>query len=205
MSKQQYVEYLRCELTDTEIADTARDLARANSRKASIDQQKKEADAQLKAEIQAQESIIARLSALINSGHEYRNIECRVELDTPTSGRKTIVRLDTGEIVSEKPMTDADRQMVMDLQTAAEAAEEEARAKEESDKVIVTPPPVLQSLPAPEVMSAAEVEASNQTWTDGLPHSDGGSPRDTAPLASASVMGTGTHQKKGKKAAAGDK
>lgn len=172
--KQKYVEYLKCDLTDAEIADAARELARANNRKGSIESQKKEVDAQLKAEIAAQESVISRLSALIESGHEYRNIDCRVELDTPEPGRKTVVRLDTGEIVNVKPMTDADRQMVIDLQTEAEAAEEKAREeaiKAEQEKVIVTPPPVLTALPEPEVMSAEDQTTTMQaplpegTWT----------------------------------------
>ncbi len=142
-----YVVLLKCDLTDAEIADTARDLARANSQKKSIEDQKKEVDAQLKADIAAQDSIIGRLSALINTGHEYRNIECRIELDTPESGKKTIIRLDTGEIVNVKPMTDEDRQMALDLQTEAEAAtqkEADERAKAEAEKVIVTPPPDLR-------------------------------------------------------------
>lgn len=187
MKQQTYVEYLKCDLTDTEIADAARELAKANARRASIEQQKKEVDSQLKGEIEAQNTVIARLAQLINAGHEYRNIDCRVELDTPEAGKKTIVRLDTGEVVNIKPMTDADRQMVIDLQAEAEAAEEVAR-QSEVERVIVTPPPVLPQLPAPvEVATAAEVAAE-----------------DGAPLAQAAVMG-GTHQKRnrGKDAAAG--
>lgn len=134
-----FTQMLKCDLTDTEIADTARDLARANAQKTSIETAKKEVDSQLKADIAAQDSIIGRLSALINTGHEYRNIDCRVELDTPESGRKRVVRLDTGEIVSEKPMTDADRQMVIDLQTEAEAAEVMTAAEVEAEGATVAP------------------------------------------------------------------
>ncbi len=140
-----YVEYLKCDLTDAEVADAARDLARANARRQSIEQQKKEVDSQLKSEIEAANTVISRLSTLINTGHEYRNIECRVELDTPEPGKKTIVRLDTGEEVAVKAMTDADRQMVMDLHAAAEAVEQEAQEAQQ-DLGVVDCDPSLASV-----------------------------------------------------------
>ena len=116
-----HVEYLRCDFTDAEIAETAKQLARANYKRTSLEQQKKEVDSALKGEIEAENSVIQRLSNCINTGHEYRNIECRIELDTPEPGKKRVVRLDTGEEVSVRLMTDADRQMVLDLQAAADA------------------------------------------------------------------------------------
>lgn len=128
-----HTEHLKCEFTDAEIADFARQLARANQSRGSIEQQKKEVDSQLKAEIECQNSIINRLSGLVATGSEYRAVECTVQLDTPENGRKRIVRIDTGEEVKIVPMTDADRQIALDLQEKAEVAE----------GAIVTPPPTL--------------------------------------------------------------
>lgn len=188
-----YEEFLKCDYSPAEMAEMATDLARSNQCRGSLEQQKKQIDSQLKSQIEEQNTIIGRLSSALVSRCEWRNVECRVELDTPQKGLKRIVRIDTGEEVRVILMTDEDRQMALDLQSEAEAAaqkEEEEKAQAERDKVIVTPPPVLASIEAPavaEVMSAAEVEAEG------------------APLASAAVMGTGTHQKKrGKQAAAGD-
>ncbi len=87
-------------------------------------------------------------------GHEYRDIEVRIELDTPEVGKKRIIRLDTGEEVAVKPMTDSDRQMVIDLQEKAEAAEAEQEAAKEP---IVTPPPYQQRIDAPEEVHTPEV------------------------------------------------
>ncbi len=182
---QKYTEYLKCDFTDTEIADAAKELARANARKSSIEQQKKDVDAQLKSEIVAQETIIGRLSAQINTGSEYRNVECRIELDTPEAGQKRVVRLDTGEEVSVKRMTDEDRQTVLDLQTKAEAAE----AKEKADKEpIVTPPPVLNRIEAPAVESEVTMssEVAQEMISKAMDYS--------STLASAVSVG-GTHQK----------
>ncbi len=173
----QPTEYLKYHYTDQEIAEAARELANANRKRSSLEQRKKEVDSAIKAEIECENSIIGRLSNLIGTGFEYRDIPVTIELDTPEVGKKRIVRLDTGEEVSVKPMTDSDRQMVLDLQTKAEAAEAEAQKAREP---IITPPPMLTALPEPEVMSAAEVAAEGPT------------------LAPAPTMG-GTHQRESRK------
>lgn len=204
--KQTYTEYLRCEFTDAEIAEAAKELARANSRKASIEQQKKDVDAQLKSEIVAQETIIGRLAAQINTGSEYRNIECRLELDTPEPGKKRVVRLDTGEEVSVKPMTDSDRQMVLDLESQAGAAEELDRATKEMAQdrprgPIVTPPPPVLRLDAGEPLVDRLVEIERNTRPEMSSDTAHGmivdaidKPTTGPTLAPARTQG-GTHQK----------
>lgn len=172
-------EYLKYEYTDLEIADAARDLARANRTRASLEQRKKEVDSAIKAEIECENSIIARLSNLIATGSEYRDIEVRIELDTPETGKKRIVRLDTGEEVAVKNMTDQDRQMVIDLQSAAEA--EEAKAEP-----IVTPPPYQQRIEASPVDPLGKEEAHTLEVVNG------------ATLGPAVLHG-GTHQSKKRK------
>jgi hypothetical protein len=205
-------EYLRYEFTDTEIADAARDLATANRKRTSLEQRKKEVDSAIKAEIEAENSIIARLSQLIGTGYEYRDIEVRIELDTPEAGKKRIVRLDTGEEVAVKFMTESEKQMCLDLQTKAEAEEEAAREaaiKAEQEKAIVTPPPVLKALGEdPDSPTATlSILQPDGTYRPIAEVTDIEGPSEGAPLASASAMGTGTHQKKGKRgkeAAAGE-
>lgn len=166
-------EYLRYDYTDAEIAEAARDLASANRKRASLEQRKKEVDSAIKAEIEAENTSIGRLSNLIATGFEYRDIEVRVELDTPEEGKKRIVRLDTGEEVAVKRMTDEDRQMVLDLQTKAEAAEAKEKAEKEP---IVTPPPVLNRIEAPAVDAEVVTDDAGAT------------------LAPAALVG-GTHQR----------
>lgn len=113
-----YTEHLKYEFSDAEIAQFAKELARANARKVSIEQQKKEVDTQLKAEIEVQNSSLARLSAMINAGCEYRLVECDFRMDSPEVGKKTVFRVDTGEDIKVLMMTDADRQMLLDLKNA---------------------------------------------------------------------------------------
>ncbi len=122
-----YEEFLKCDYTKDEMLEMGHDLSRASQSRRSLEQQKKQIDAQLKGQIEEQNTAIERLSNAIFNGCEWRNVECRVELDTPSTGRKRIVRIDTGEEVRIILMTDEDRQLVMDLQNEAEtgATEEE--------------------------------------------------------------------------------
>lgn len=204
----QPTEYLKYEFSDTEIADAARDLATANRKRSSLEQRKKEVDSAIKAEIEEQNSIIGRLSQLIGTGFEYRDIDVRVELDTPEKGTKRIIRIDTGEEVAVKFMTESDKQMAFDLQTEAEAAaqkEAEEKARAERERVIVTPPPVLNAIEAPAEHTLSIMQADG-TYKPLDSVADVQEAMEGAPLASTSAIGTGTHQKKrkGKEAAAGE-
>jgi hypothetical protein len=167
-------EYLKYEFSDEEITAAAKDLARATQQRTSLEQRKKEVDSALKADIEAQNSIVARLSTYITTGYEYRDIEVRIELDVPETGKKTMYRCDTGEEVKVQPMTDMDRQMRLELE---EAAKKEDLKAEESKAPIVTRPP------APLRLDAAPPVAEVIQETVGGPS-----------LVPAALMG-GTHQK----------
>lgn len=196
-------EYLRYEYTPDEITVAAHDLATANRKRDGIEQRKKEVVASLKSEFEEQNSAITRLSNLIAMGFEYRDIEVRIELDTPEPGKKRTIRLDTGEEVSVKAMTDTDRQMVLDLQSKAEA-EDQKRADAEVEELkkaypkepIVTPPPFVMRLEAGEVDMTPE--QASQMVIDAI---NGGKPAAGPTLAPARTQG-GTHQKgtRGKRA-----
>ena len=151
-----HYEYLKCELNDAEVSSLARELATANKTRARIEQRKKEIDSDLKSQIEAENSKIGRLSDLVQTGHEMRDVECRIELDTPSEGMKRYVRLDTGETVKEVKMSDIDRQTSLDLQDAANREAELMTAAEAGP--IVTPPPEIKRIdgPAVEVLPAGE-------------------------------------------------
>ncbi len=186
-------EYLRYDYTQEEIKAAGSDLAAANHKRDSIERRKKEIVASLTAELEEQKAAITRLSDMIRMGFEWRDIEVRVELDTPIQGQKRVVRLDTGEEVAVKRMTDDDRQMVLDLQSKAEAAEAEA---EKAKAPIVPPAPYVKRLPeGVDKMSSEEahqmvVDAINRTAIRDIPI-----PATAGPtLAPARTQG-GTYQK----------
>jgi hypothetical protein len=91
---------LECRLTDQEKLDYGRENAVLQIM---IDQKRlalKEIRDRYNAEISASESRILVLSRALDSGKEYRPIECRIERDW-NRGRKLWFRNDTGEIAKD--------------------------------------------------------------------------------------------------------
>ena len=98
---------LKCEFSMKERDEMIASLTRAIQKKDEYEEEKKRADADFKGLIETQSALIKRESRRISIGYEYRNVECRVDYDSPALGKKSIVRLDTGELVEELAM-DAD-------------------------------------------------------------------------------------------------
>lgn len=115
MSRDRVEKCLRYEFTQPEILELGKQLAEANSRLARIESDKKRVVADFGSQISNQQSAIQSMSQNISSGYEMRQIQCRVFFHTPSEGRKTIARLDTGEIVEVVEMTDDEMQEALPL------------------------------------------------------------------------------------------
>lgn len=142
-----HIESLKYTFNAEELATIARSLALANQEAEAIEDEKKEAVANFKARIEAQETAISRYARLYANGYEYRNVECEDLLNNPGNGRKTIVRKDTGEVVRTIEMTPDERQEKLPLEPPPDA---EALPTPEP----VQPPPTL--VVAPEAKPALE-------------------------------------------------
>ena len=162
-------QYLKCEFTDAEVSDFGKELAAASTRRAQIEQQKKEIDSDLKAKIEAENTKIQRLSERITQGFEYRDVEVTIVLDSPRDGWKTTIRKDTGEEVKVEPMTDDDRQMALKLEEEAAHAEEKPKAAAETPDA------------APETPKLKRVNGRNQRLLNGPPDSIDGDTRPQEP------------------------
>jgi len=77
---------------------------------------------QFKARIDASEAVIANLAEQVRSGYELRETLCFWKYNTPSAGRKTLVRADTMENVCEEEMSGKDLQMVLESVDAEAAA-----------------------------------------------------------------------------------
>lgn len=104
------MEYLPVRYTGPERLDLAEQLARASQAKSDAEDQKKAQDAEYKETVEGLNLAIKRLSRKLTSGHELRNVPCKWLLEDPTPKEKTLVRMDTGEIVRVVPMQDRDFQ-----------------------------------------------------------------------------------------------
>lgn len=76
--------------------------------------ERKEVAAKYKAKIEGHSNEIKRLSRIISSGIEYREVECEKQFDW-AKGIVQIVRLDTGEVVDERPMKPEEEQRTLDM------------------------------------------------------------------------------------------
>ena len=129
---------LSCLFTDEEKVKMAKEMAQANVKKAGIEMTLKEAQAQYKSEIAAQEAIVARLSQKIHDGYEYRLVECECEYNTPERSKKTLKRIDTDETWVEN-MTDKEKSDLFmntkdeDKEADAAADGEQPEAETETD------------------------------------------------------------------------
>lgn len=109
-------EFLKHDFTQDEILEKGTELARINAEKNGIENEKKAVTSSFKAKIDAKDAEIQELSNHINNGFEHRYVQCRVQYNDPNTGYKTIVRLDTGEIVRKESMTAEELQLKFELQ-----------------------------------------------------------------------------------------
>ncbi len=108
--------WLRCDFTEPEMLDMGKRLARANERLDALAREKEEVVSAIKARASKIESEVSDLSQNLNKGYEYRDIECTVEYHKPENGKKTVTRLDTGELVEVTPMDAHEMQEQLPLQ-----------------------------------------------------------------------------------------
>lgn len=102
-------EYLECVLTEKELIQKSKDLAKANEDLADAEARKKDIMADFTAQQKKHEANIGILSRIVSSGKEYRDVKCKTIIDY-TKGTKVVKRLDTFEIVKERDLTQQERQ-----------------------------------------------------------------------------------------------
>lgn len=114
---------LPVELTEAEILQYGRDVARAVSDKTRIEAEFDSVKADYKGKIAEQEAIVSKLSPRIHSGKETRDVEC-AEVKNWTRMTVTVTRTDTMEEIESRPMREDEKQMQIEG-----VAEEEAGTK----------------------------------------------------------------------------
>lgn len=105
---------LECKLTPKEHKDASKKLSDVLLKHRQVDDEIAAFKAQKKAEIEQIDGEIHSLTLQVNTEKIIRPVECDIEFDFG-KGVKTTVRRDTGEIVNEGKITDAERQTHFDL------------------------------------------------------------------------------------------
>jgi hypothetical protein len=113
--KEKDVLTLQCILTDEEKADYSSKLAQTVSDKRKKDGEMENFRTQYKAEITQFENAITLYAEKVNTGKEFRAIECSIlfNFDNKT---KTWIRKDTGEVAKDDIISESELQEEMELQ-----------------------------------------------------------------------------------------
>ena len=87
----------------------AAQMAEATTKSQTLEIEKKEVAATIKARIETNNKEMIELGKQYRDGYEWRSIECRREYDYD-GGTVSVYRKDTGELVEERGMTTSERQ-----------------------------------------------------------------------------------------------
>ena len=131
MSQQQQ-HWLAVSLTDEEVLEKARSLAHLQQELEAVEQEKKAEAQKFKDRIENIEGTIASRAKEIRDGVEFRNVECELRFDWDTNTART-VRLDTMEVINERAITAAERQMGFDADEEGEAVDAEEEEQKATD------------------------------------------------------------------------
>lgn len=122
---------LQVPLTQEEQLAAGKKLSEAVRTLTSCQAQAKSAASQFKAKIDEMQAKINHLQILISDGYELRNVPCENVLDY-TDVRCRVIRLDTGEIIADRKLTEDEKQSTLPFDGAQDADEEEP--EDESDE-----------------------------------------------------------------------
>jgi hypothetical protein len=107
MNKKQSIN-IQVNLTDAEKLKYSKEMSEAVSAKARAEDNLKSFSTQTKAEIASFDATINKIAEKLNTGKEYRLIECEVKTDFKTKTKKFIDK--DGEVVREDILTDSELQ-----------------------------------------------------------------------------------------------
>lgn len=88
-----------------------------------------------------------RLDAKVMDGFEMRDTECEITFNDPIKGRKTTRRVDTGEVVTEEPMSPFDLERELPLKVEQPAKPDAVLPDEPSDVMAVDAATITPSEP----------------------------------------------------------
>ena len=108
-------EYVKHVFTDSEKIQMGVELAAAYNNLTAIDEEEQVVKAKFKERKSTIEQSVGSLSRDLGNGWTMQNCECRLEYDSPNPFEVSYIRIDNGEVVKTRPMTEAERQIDLPL------------------------------------------------------------------------------------------
>lgn len=109
MGKETFFQQLPVQLTEEELKQRGKDLAKTHQDISEVERHKKEINDDFKAKLSALDATTGTLSRAISNGYEYREVECEWAYFWE-KGEKHMIRLDTGETVEIRKIEQWERQ-----------------------------------------------------------------------------------------------
>lgn len=183
ITRREVVKTLPVKLTTKELLAAGREQADAQEEKRDTEGQMKAAADEYKGKIKAITGKIVRLANLVRAGYEHREVKCEQVYDYET-GRVQIMRMDTAEIVEDRPLRQDEQQMQLPMTEAERIAREVQKegVREEDDEIPDGEQGGDEAGEAPE--EAPDPAAKPQVKSDGLVHA----PRNSGPITDEELV-----------------
>ena len=111
--------YLKYAWTPEEIKAKGAELAQVTREIGELEDDAKRVNADFKAKITARAATAITLSNDITTGYTMRNVMVEMKMDTPTGDKKTVKRLDTGDVLGVENMSEDEKQEILDFEKAS--------------------------------------------------------------------------------------
>ena len=119
MDIQNEIRRLPVKLTENELLIKGQELADLERQLSEVEDEKREVSKEFSGRIEGMKNRISETANTINSKQEIRDVEVAVSMDYKSLTVR-VVRTDTGEIVSERLMSDKERQSTLKFPKEAE-------------------------------------------------------------------------------------
>jgi len=151
---------LKCLLSDVQKIRTAEALARSLQERETLEEEKKAQAHELAERMDGINKSIKKAFITLQNGYEYRWISCKVLYNDPKPGEKTLVRMDTGEVVRVEDMSFAECQETLPL-AKPEADDPEGIPDEKVEEIAEKLPDLFSARQdAPQSIAAAGPDPS---------------------------------------------
>ena len=127
-------EELSCELNEVEWQNRARELAEAHKEVARQEERKKTVTAGLNNDVKIAKAKESKLADVVATREEQREVTVQVKYDYEL-GTVTKTRTDTGEVISEREMTDNERQAELELNATVTDANDAIESRHELEDI----------------------------------------------------------------------
>lgn len=101
---------LPCQLSEAELQEVAKDLAKNVSEYNALEEEKKQVTRDYTERLQMIDTIQRNLAKIVDAGTEERQVMCEWDYHSPERNQKRLIRQDTFEVVEVLPMNDRDHE-----------------------------------------------------------------------------------------------